>query len=112
MPAKPPPTIKPRLLPGTGFVTGGFSCGKDLVRTVVMDVPTVFRASRPISIDTAGLRPILGSRCVALNDHASSCWRGRYALEWHAREDIPKVVCHDDQKCPPYKKSCAERLLR
>ena len=43
MPAKLPPTIKTRFLSGTAFVTGGFSCGNDLVRTVVMDAPTVSR---------------------------------------------------------------------
>src|SRR5258705_7217693 len=98
MPAKPPPTIKTRFLPGTTFVTGGFSCGNDLVRTVVMDAPTVSRGSRPISIDTAGLRVILGRRCGALNDRASSCGGGHYALDEHAREDQPEGHGHDDQK--------------
>ena len=49
--------------------------------------------------DTAGLRAILGRRCDALNDRASSCWRGHYALEQHAREDQPEGHGHDDQKC-------------
>src|ERR1700681_4856379 len=87
MPAKPPPTIKTRFLPGTAFITGDVSCGNDLVRTVVMDAPTLSGASRPISIGTAGLQAILGPRCGALNDRASSCGGERYALEQHARED-------------------------
>src|SRR5882757_10286734 len=99
MPAKPPPTIKTRFLPGTAFNTFGFSCGNDLVRTVVMDAPTLSGASRPISIGTAGPRAILGSRCGALNDRASSCGGGHYALEQHARQDQPEGHGHDDQKC-------------
>jgi hypothetical protein len=47
MPAKPPPTIKTRFLHGTAFVRGGFSWGSDLVRTVVMDAPTVFQGQPP-----------------------------------------------------------------
>src|SRR3984885_7356590 len=90
MPEKPPPTIKTRLLSGTGFFTGGFSCGNDLVRTVVMDVPTVFRAVARSVSDTAGLRAILGRRCVALNDRASSCRPWQYALEPHARVPVSK----------------------
>src|ERR1700682_2965082 len=99
MPAKPPPTIKTRFLPGAGFVTGGFSCGNDLVRTVVMDAPMLSRANRPISIGTAGRQAILGPRCGALNDRASSCGGGHYALEQHAREDQPEGHGDDDQKC-------------
>src|SRR3954469_24445773 len=100
MPAKPPPTIKTRFLPGTAFVTGGFSCGNDLVRTVVMDVPTVSRGpAARLASDTAALRAILGRRCGALYDRASSCWREQYTLEQHAREDQPEGHRHDDQKC-------------
>jgi len=39
-------------VPWTAFVTGGFSCGKDLVRTVVMDVPTVSSAIEPEALST------------------------------------------------------------
>jgi hypothetical protein len=41
-------------LPGTAVVTAGFSCGNDLVRTVVMDAPTISGASRPTSIGYSG----------------------------------------------------------
>src|SRR6201990_1323320 len=84
MPANPPPTIKTRFLSGTAFLTGGFSCGNDFVRTVVMDVP---RSLRPAIRLASGLRVFLGRRCGALNDRASSCGGGQYALEQHAREN-------------------------
>ena len=51
-----------------------------------------------LASDTAGLRVILGCRCGALNDRASSCWRWQDALEQHAREDQPEGHGHDDQK--------------
>src|SRR5450755_1441295 len=86
MPAKPPPTIKTRFLSGTGFVTGGVSCGNDLVRTVVMGAPTVSPGpTARLASDTAGLRADLGRRCGALNDRALSCGRGQEALVQHAR---------------------------
>src|SRR5882762_5212725 len=84
IPAKPPPTIKTSFLSGTAFVTGGFSCGNDLVRTVVMDVPTLsLGPAARLALDTAGLRANLGRRCGALNDRASSCGGGCSALEQH-----------------------------
>src|ERR1700726_5069718 len=52
-----------------------------------------------LASDTAGLRAILGRCCGALNDRASSCGGGHYALEQHAREDQPEGHGHDDQKC-------------
>src|SRR5712664_1107233 len=122
MPAKPPPTIKTRFLPGTAFVTGGFSCGNDLVRIVVMDVPTISRASRPISIGYSGASDYSWTalRCI---ERLCLIMRGRhYALEQHAREDQPEGHGHDDQKCgrrswrclsaEPPGRSARSRLIR
>jgi hypothetical protein len=47
-----------------------------------------------LATDTTELRAILGRRCGALNDRASSCGRGQQAFEPHAREDQPEGHGH------------------
>jgi hypothetical protein len=65
MPAKPPPTIKTRFLPGTAFVTGGFSSGNDLVRTVVMETLHDLWGGSLSGMDMATATGNLERRCGA-----------------------------------------------
>src|ERR1700722_644667 len=54
--------IKTRFFSGTGIVTGGFSCGNALVRTLVMETPAI---RRQLSL-WYGYNGCVGSSCTAL----------------------------------------------
>src|SRR6201999_4331876 len=84
-PANPPPTIKTRFLSGTAaFVKGGFSCGNDLVRTVVMDVPMVLGPPGPIALVYGGHRTVLGRHCGGIE---------RACLITRRRASVARTAC-------------------
>src|ERR1700737_4956967 len=54
------------------------------------------RSSGPAARLASGLRAILGRRCGALNDYASSCGRGHCVLKQNARKDQPEGHGHSN----------------